>query len=442
MKHVLVLGAGLVARPYVQYMLDHDYQVTVASRTVSKAMQLIGDHPNGEARSFDITRQSRELKDLIKPVDLVVSLLPFTFHVQVARECLRTKVDMVTTSYVSDEMRMLDEQARRADIILLNECGVDPGQDHMSAMKIIHQAKASGGKVLSFTSFTGGLPAPDANTNPFGYKVSWSPRGVLLAGRNPAHFLKDGEVVHISGEELFNNCHMENVPELGDFEGYPNRDSLRYIDIYDLQGIQTMLRGTLRYPGWCKTMYNIRQLGLLEPEEEQLSEMSYAGFMCKLLDLSLETNLRKEVATYLKLPDDDAVLDRLDWLGLFSDQAIPIDRGAPIDVMVNLFEDKLQYAAGERDMIVMQHQFTIQHKDNTQEHIRSTLIDYGIPDGDSSMSRTVALPAAIASNLILQGEIQFKGVQIPIKPEFYNPILDELDELGIHFKEEYSKPGK
>jgi saccharopine dehydrogenase-like NADP-dependent oxidoreductase len=249
-------------------------------------------------------------------------------------------------------------------------------------------------------------------------------------------------VVHISGEELFNNCHMENVPELGDFEGYPNRDSLRYIDIYDLQGIQTMLRGTLRYPGWCKTMYNIRQLGLLEPEEEQLSEMSYAGFMCKLLDLSLETNLRKEVATYLKLPDDDAVLDRLDWLGLFSDQAIPIDRGAPIDVMVNLFEDKLQYAAGERDMIVMQHQFTIQHKDNTQEHIRSTLIDYGIPDGDSSMSRTVALPAAIASNLILQGEIQFKGVQIPIKPEFYNPILDELDELGIHFKEEYSKPGK
>lgn len=439
MKHVLVLGAGLVARPYVQYMLDHDYLVTVASRTVSKAMQLIGDHPNGEAKAFDITRQSKELKELIKPVNLVVSLLPYTFHVQVARECLRYKVDMVTTSYVSDEMRSLDEQARHAEVILLNECGVDPGQDHMSAMKIIHQAKAAGGKVVSFTSFTGGLPAPDANTNPFGYKLSWSPRGVLLAGRNSAQFLKEGKIVEIPSEEIFNSCHVEQIPELGDFEGYPNRNSLQYIDIYGLQGIKTMLRGTLRFPGWCKTMYNMGQLGLFELDEQKLSNLTYADFMHDYLNLPTGSNLKEQVAKRLNLPHDDEVIERYEWLGLFSDHTIPLDRGAPLDVLVSLFEEKLQYSPGERDMIVMQHKFTIKHQDNSQEHISSTLIDYGIPNGDSSMSRTVALPAAIASHLILTGEVQLKGVQIPIVPKIYEPVLEELATMGLQFKEESTR---
>ena len=401
MKHVLVLGAGLVARPYVDYMLNNEYHVTVASRTVSKAMNLIGDHPNGEAKAFDISRQAQNLKDLVKPADLVISLLPYTFHGQVARECLRHKVNMVTTSYVSDEMRTLDGQAKNADIIILNECGVDPGQDHMSAMKIIHKAQAEGGKIVEFTSFTGGLPAPDANTNPFGYKLSWSPRGVLLAGRNSALFLKDGKEVEIPGEELFNNCHVEPVPELGDFEGYPNRDSLQYIDIYGLKGIKTMLRGTLRYPGWCKTMYNIRQLGLLELDEEQLHDMSYGRFLRRYLKLSPGSDVKKEVAQRLNLPEDDPVIERYEWLGLFGNADIPFDRGAPIDVLVSLFKEKLQYTAGERDMIVMQHHFTIEHSDHSREYVRSTLIDYGIPNGDSSMSRTVALPAAIASHMIL-----------------------------------------
>ncbi len=439
MKHVLVLGAGLVARPYVQYMLDHNYQVTVASRTVSKAMNLVGDHPNGEARAFDISRQSKDLRDLVKPVDLVVSLLPYTFHVQVARECLQNKVNMVTTSYVSDKMRNLDEQAKRADIIILNECGVDPGQDHMSAMRIIHKAQAEGAKIVEFTSFTGGLPAPDANTNPFGYKLSWSPRGVLLAGRNSAQFRKDGKEVQIPGEELFNNCHIESVPELGEFEGYPNRDSLQYIDIYGLKGIQTMLRGTLRYPGWCKTMYNIRKLGLLELDEQPLHDLTYGQFLRKYLKLSAGSDLKKEVAARLTLPTDDAVIKRYEWLGLFGDKDIPSDWGAPIDVLVTLFQEKLQYAPGERDMIVMQHQFTIEHKDNTREQVSSTLIDYGIPNGDSSMSRTVALPAAIASHMILTREIQLKGVQIPIVPELYEPILKELETFDIRFKEESTK---
>ncbi len=439
MKHVLVLGAGLVARPYVEYMLEHEYQVTVASRTVSKAERLIGDHPNGTARAFDIKQQSNELPNLVKPADLVVSLLPYIFHVQVAKECIRHKTDMVTASYASEEMRALDSKARKAGIILLNECGVDPGQDHMSAMKIIHKAQSSGGQIISFTSFCGGLPAPDANTNPFGYKLSWSPRGVLMAGRNSALFLKDGKEVLIPGEELFTHCHKETIPGLGDFEGYPNRDSLQYIDIYGLKGVKTMLRGTLRYPGWCETMYAISKLGLLDLTEQPLQGETYDNFMRKLIGVSSSKNVMLETANYLKLPVEGDLLSKLRWLGLFEDRPIPLEKGAAIDVVTSLFEEKLQYGAGERDMLIMQHKFFIELPDGKHENVRSTLIDYGIPHGDSSMSRTVALPVAIASHLILKGEIQLKGVQIPILPELYEPILSELTQLGITFEEETTK---
>ncbi|MFX1562483.1 MAG: saccharopine dehydrogenase C-terminal domain-containing protein [Promethearchaeota archaeon] len=439
MKHVLVLGAGLVAKPYIRYMLEHEYQVTVASRTVSKAEQLIGDHPNGIARAFDIKHQTEELSNLVKSSDLAVSLLPYTFHVQVAKECIRHRTNMVTTSYVSDEMRVLDAEARKSGIILLNECGVDPGQDHMSAMKIIHGAQASGGRIISFTSFCGGLPAPDANTNPFGYKLSWSPRGVLMAGRNSAHFLKNGKEVLIPGEELFTHCHKETIPGLGDFEGYPNRDSLQYIDLYGLKGVKTMLRGTLRYPGWCETMYAISKLGLLDLTEQPLQGMSYDNFMRKQIDVSSKKNVMLETANYLKLPVEGPLLSKLRWLGLFDDRQIPIEKGAAIDVLTSLFKEKLQYRPGERDMLIMQHNFEIEFSGGKREHTRSTLIDYGIPNGDSSMSRTVALPAAIASHLILEGEIQLKGVQIPILPELYKPILRELSELGIRFEEETTR---
>ncbi len=200
-----------------------------------------------------------------------------------------------------------------------------------------------------------------------------------------------------------------------------------------------MLRGTLRYPGWCKTMYNIGRLGLLELDEQPLTNLTYVEFVRRNLNLSSGGDLKQLVANYLELPVDDAVIDKLEWLGLFNDQPIAIEWGAPIDVMVALFEEKLQYSAGERDMIVMQHQFIIEHKDNTQEQVRSTLIDYGIPNGDSSMSRTVALPAAIASHLILTGAVQLKGVQIPIVPELYEPIIQELETMNIRFKEESTK---
>jgi saccharopine dehydrogenase (NADP+, L-glutamate forming) len=436
MKHVLVLGAGLVARPYVQYMLKHGYQVTVASRTVGKAKQLIANDPNGTALAFDIDSHGKELPDLVKSVNLTVSLLPYTYHPQVAEACIRNRVDMVTTSYVSDAMRALDAKAKKAGIILLNECGVDPGQDHMSAMQIIQKAQASGGHIVELTSYCGGLPAPGANNNPFGYKVSWSPRGVLLAGRNPARFLKDGKEVQIPAEELFKHCEDVVVPGVGTFKGYPNRDSLQYLELYGITGAKMMRRGTLRYPGWCETMYAMGRLGLLDIADQRLSGITYATFMRNLLRAGPTEDLKQKTANLLKMKAEDRVVSRLEWLGLFSDNPIPLAKGSPLDVVCALFEAKLKYAPGERDMLIMQHNFTIHWDDGRMEQVRSTLVDYGIPNGDSSMSRTVALPAAIASRLILEGQIKLKGVQIPIHPELYKPILTELAELGIRFKEE------
>jgi len=436
MKHVLVLGAGLVARPYIQYMLKHGYHVTVASRTVAKAKQLLANNPNGKALAFDIDSQGKELSSLVKSANLVVSLLPASYHPQVAEACVRNRVNMVTTSYVSDAMRALDAQAKKAAIILLNECGVDPGQDHMSAMRIIHEAQGSGGRIVEFTSWCGGLPAPDANNNPFGYKVSWSPRGVLVAGRNPARFLQDGKEVLIPAEELFKHCEDIAVPGVGTFKGYPNRDSLQYLDLYGIKGAKTMLRGTLRYPGWCETMYAMGRLGLLDITDQRLAGISYANFMRRLLGAGPTEDLKQKTAGLLKMKAEDRVISRLEWLGLFSDNPIPLAKGSPLDVLCALFEAKLKYAPGERDMLIMQHKFTIHWDDGRMERVRSTLVDYGIPNGDSSMSRTVALPAAIASRLILEGQVKLKGVQIPIHPELYKPILTELAQLGIRFKEE------
>ena len=436
MKHVVCFGAGLVARPYIDYLLRKGFHVTVASRTISKAEKMIAGHKNGTAVAFDIQKQPERLAGLIKQADLATSLLPYTFHVQIAEECIRQKKHMATTSYVSDAMQALDAKARKAGIVLLNECGVDPGLDHMSAMKIIHEVQAAGGKITSFTSFCGGLPAPDSNTNPFGYKLSWSPRGVLLAGTNSAKFIKDGKEVLIPSEELFNSYHEEEVPGLGRFEGYPNRDSTPYIEIYGVKNTETMIRGTYRYPGWCTTIYDFGRLGLLDLTERDFKGKTYDGFVRELVKAQSGTDTKAAVAKFLKRDESHNVLERYEWLGLFEDRAIPLERSTALDVVCTLFEEKLQYAPGERDMLVLQHMFEIEYAGGRREKMRSTLIDYGIPHGDTSMSRTVAYPVAIASRLVLEDVITLTGVQIPIVPEIYEPILAEVAGFDIRFKEE------
>jgi saccharopine dehydrogenase (NADP+, L-glutamate forming)/spermidine synthase len=433
MKKVLCLGAGLVARPYIQYLSDSGFHVIVASRTISKAERLIEGCKNAEAVPFNIAKDDELLEELTKKVDLVCSLLPYTFHVKAAKVAIRHKTHFCTTSYISDEMKALEDDANKAGILLLNECGVDPGIDHMSAMKIIDDVHNNDGKITSFTSFTGGLPAPDANNNPYGYKLSWSPRGVLLAGRNDAQFRRDGKEVKIPGSELFNNCELMEVPDMGTFEGYPNRDSLSYIDIYSIPETETMLRGTFRNVGWCGTLDKIADLGLLDIEERSLDGMTYTALMRELTSTN-DSDVKSAVAKACSIDPDDQIIKRLEWLGLFEEKQIPSGINTILDAFCNLFEEKLQYAPGERDMIVMHHEFIAEYPDKKQR-ITSTLIDYGIPNGDSSMSRTVALPVAIASKMILDRKITLTGVHRPIIPEIYEPILEELETLNIKMDE-------
>ena len=433
MKKILCLGAGLVARPYVQYLSDNGFHVIVASRTISKAEHLIEGCNNAEAVAFNIVKDDNLLEELTEKVDLVCSLLPYTFHVKAAKVAIKHKKPFCTTSYISDEMKALEDDAKNAGVLLLNECGVDPGIDHMSAMKIIDNVHNNNGKISSFTSFTGGLPAPDANNNPYGYKLSWSPRGVLLAGRNDAQFRRDGKEVKIPGPELFENCELMDVPGIGTFEGYPNRDSLSYIDIYNIPETKTMLRGTFRNVGWCGTLDKIADLGLLDIEERSLDGMTYANLMRELMS-STEADVKAAVAKVCNIKLNDPIISRLEWLGLFEEKQIPSGTKTILDALCNLFEEKLQYAPSERDMIVMHHEFIAEYPDK-KKRITSTLIDYGIPNGDSSMSRTVALPVAIASKMILDGKINLTGVHRPIIPEIYEPILKELKSLDIKMDE-------
>lgn len=434
MKKVLCLGAGLVARPFIHYLSEHGFHVVVASRTKNKAEKLIKGCKNVEAIAFNIATDNSLLEELTAKVDLVCSLLPYTFHVKAAKVAIKHKKTFCTTSYISDEMKALEEDAKKAGVLLLNECGVDPGIDHMSAMQIIDHVHSNNGKIVSFTSFTGGLPAPDSNNNPYGYKLSWSPRGVLLAGRNNAHFLRDGKEVKILGPDLFQSCEPMEVPGMGTFEGYPNRDSMSYINIYNIPETKTMLRGTYRNTGWCETLDKIADLGLLDIEERSFVGITYADLM-KELSFAGNSDLKEAVADFCKIDKDSDVISRFEWLGLFDEKEIEPKINTRLDALCALFEEKLNYVPGERDMIIMHHEFIAEYPDKKQK-ITSTLIDYGIPNGDSSMSRTVALPVAIASRMILEGRINLTGVYRPIIPEIYEPILEELSVLGISLEEQ------
>jgi saccharopine dehydrogenase-like NADP-dependent oxidoreductase len=436
MKNVLVLGAGLVARPLVEYLLDQpEVHVTVASRTVSKASALVGDHPDGRAVSFDIARDSDALGPLVAQADLAISLLPYIYHVQVAEQCVHHGCHLVTTSYVKDAMRALDAQAKEAGVILLNEIGLDPGIDHMSAMQIIDRVHDGGGEVSAFRSYCGGLPAPDANDNPLGYKFSWSPRGVVLAGRNDAQYLEHGHVVEVPNARLFATHFVLDVPGLGDLEAYPNRDSLPYIDIYGIPETDTMYRGTLRNLGWCDVLQKLNTLGYFDLENHpDLPGMTFRQATAALIGKKDTTDLEAELAAALNVAPNSGVMMAIGWLGLLTDEPVS-DKTTYLDVLADQMLVKMPYQKGERDMVVLVHDFIAQYPDR-KEHITSTMIDYGVPHGETAMARTVGLPAAIATALILQGEIQLTGVHIPVLPEIYEPVLEKLAEMGIVMTEQ------
>ncbi len=441
MKKVLVLGAGLVSRPHVRYLLDvPDFEVTVASRTVRKAKALVNDHPQGKAVALDV-KDELALEDLIRETDLAVSMLPYVYHPKVAALCVKHKKHMVTTSYVKEEMHALDGLAREAGVILLNEIGVDPGIDHMSAMKVIHDVERKGGKIVSFMSWCGGLPAPEANDNPFGYKFSWSPKGVLLAGKNRAQFQRGGKIVEIEGGTLFDHYWPVYINGLGEFEGYPNRDSMPYARTYGIQPTDWMFRGTLRNLGWCATLKHMAEMGLMDETTLVPLPATFREFTAAILDVSPDTDFPQYLAEEWGMCHDSKPITDLAWLGLFSDDPLPEGKETPIDILAARMEARMAYRAGERDMLVMQHEFVAEYP-NRREALTATMIDFGIPHGDTSMSRTVGLPAAIAVRMILHGEFPgLTGVHVPVIPEIYEPVLAELAELGIALVEKVEEIG-
>jgi len=305
----------------------------------------------------------------------------------------------------------------------------------MSAMKIIHDVQKAGGKVVSFMSYCGGLPAPEANDNPLGYKFSWSPKGVVMAGRNDARYLKDGKEVLIPGPELFGSRWPLKVADGYEFEAYPNRNSLPYIETYGLKGVGTMLRGTLRNPGWCATLKAIADLGVLRDDSVKtgIAGLSPAGWLRGYVPGS--GALRNDTAAKLGLQGADPILERFAWLGLFDEKPIGLEQGSNLDILAKQMLDRMAFKPRERDMVVLHHEFLAEYPAKPVERIFSTLIAFGEPGGDSSMARTVSLPAAIGARMILQGELKLTGVQIPVVPEIYEPVLVELAALGIECKE-------
>jgi len=435
MKKVLVLGAGLVSKPGVTYLLKQkDIFVTVASRTVSKAENLVEGFSNGKAIQLNV-QDEENLAELIKNNDIIVSLLPWVHHQKVANLCITHEKHMATTSYVSEGMKELHDKAVKKNLLFLNEIGVDPGIDHMSAMKIIDDVYDNGGKVVHFYSYCGGLPAPKDNDNPYGYKFSWSPKGVVLASRNSAKFLENGKLVEIEGKDLFLNYRLEEIEGLGKYEVYPNRDSMPYKDLYNLKDAQTVMRGTYRNIGWCDTLKKMVDLGLIDENPVQgLKGITFRKMMADLINEKDSSDVLRKVAEKLGLETDSAVIKRLEWLGLFSEEQVP-DFDNKLDILSYLLEKKLIFKDDEKDMIILQHKFTVENADKTKDLITSTLIDYGEALKESSMARTVSLPLAIGVRFMAEGKFNLTGVQIPITKEIYEPVLKELETLNIKMDE-------
>lgn len=435
MSRVLLLGAGLVAAPLVDELLARPgLDLTVAALNVERARTLVAPalHAGHGGRALALDVEDREtLGRLVSEADAVVSLLPAHLHPRVAEQCVARGVSLVTTSYVSDAMRALDEPARSRGVLLLNECGLDPGIDHMMAAEAIRRLEREGLRVTSFVSYCGGLPAPDSAGNPLRYKLSWSPRGVLVAARSPVRFLRDGRVVEHPDPYLPGGPDRVEVAGIGELEGYPNRDSLPYRELYGLDDARDVFRGTLRYPGWCETMAALLRLGLLDVDEHAGLGPSY----CDLLDRNLPPgpgSVRARVARFLEIPEGHPVLDHLGWLGFLSQQPLPDDRAAPLDVLTHVFEEKLGYEEGERDLVVLEHRFVARAPETgAGRRLVERLVAYGEAGDDSAMARTVGLPAALACGLVLDGRVAATGVRIPVAPEIARPVLAALADRGI-----------
>lgn len=444
MKNILVLGAGRSASSLIDYLLTeskiNDWHVRVGDYSLELAGEKCPNSDNSSAFQFDILDEAQR-KEEIGRADIVISMLPAKFHPVVAKICVEYGINMITASYVSDEMKALDEAAVEKNILILNECGLDPGIDHMSAMKVIDKIREEGHELTAFESFTGGLLAPDADDdNPWEYKFTWNPRNVVLAGQGTVKFIQEGTYKYIPYHKLFRRTEQVHVPGYGYFEGYANRDSLKYLDVYGLREIKTIYRGTFRRPGFCRTWDIFVQLGATDDsfEMEGVKNMSHREFINSFLSYNPYDSVELKLAHYMNLELEGPEMHRLKWVGMFDSTPIGLDKGTPAQILEHILKKKWTLKKGDKDMIVMWHKFEYLDKGEPKE-IHSTLVATGDDDIHTAMSKTVGLPVGIAAKMILNGKIKSKGVKIPIEKDVYNPILDELSELGFELSEKQIK---
>lgn len=442
---ILLLGSGFVAKPCLDILANSKsgFKITVASRTLSKAKNLIGDLKNAKPVSLDVNDQ-KALDDEVSKVDLVISLIPYTYHAQVIKSAIRFKKNVVTTSYVSPAMLELEGDVKRAGIVVMNEIGLDPGIDHLYAVKTIEEVHAAGGKISSFLSYCGGLPAPENSDNPMGYKFSWSSRGVLLALRNSARFYEDGKVKEIEGTQLMKSAKPYFIYPGYAFVAYPNRDSTPYKERYRIEEAQTIIRGTLRYQGFPEFVRVLSDIGFLDdsPNSDLSPEkggLPWKEAFAKLLGASSSSDKDLEWAissktTFTNTEEKDRVLAGLRWLGLFSSNPI-VPRGNALDTLCATLEEKMQYEEGERDFVMLQHKFEVELKDGRRETRTSTLVENGDPKGFTAMARLVGVPCAVAVELVFDGTISQPGIHAPVTPELATPLLNALKKYGIELVE-------
>jgi saccharopine dehydrogenase (NADP+, L-glutamate forming) len=438
MKKVLILGAGLVVKPMVEYLLENGISLMIASPMKERAGEMINGNPLGSSLDWSMD-DPLTLDKLVAEYDITVSLLPYKYHSDVALVCLRHGKPLVTTSYVQLAMFALDEAVKSKGILFLNEIGLDPGIDHMSAMKVIDHIHNKGGKIEEFYSLCGALPAPESADNPLKYKFSWSPKGVILASRNSALYLKKSRKIFIEPQDLFKDRFSYDFPGIGELEVYPNRDSISYMDIYGIPETKTMYRGTFRYKGWCETLDVMKSLNMLEDTVKDYQGMTYAGFLAERGGVE-NKDLKKTIAGKLGIPEISDAITSLEFLGFFTEEKLRYKATSPFEITSDRMIKEMLLSADERDMVILQHIFLASYPDGKKEVIKSSMLDFGSAATNTSIARTVALPAAIAVKMILEKKIDLAGVHRPVMPQIYIPVLNELKTLGIEMKEEYGLP--
>jgi len=441
MRKILVIGAGRSASSLIKYLLEktnsENFQVIVADVSVKLAKEKIQNHPNAKAIALNVfNEQEREIA--IKNASIVISMLPHDLHMLVAKDCLKIGRSLVTASYISKEMKALHQDVVNKGLVFMNEVGLDPGIDHMSAIRVIDRIRDKGGKMLLFESFTGGLIAPESDDNLWNYKFTWNPRNVVLSGQGgAAKFIQEGKYKYIPYQKLFRRTEILNVEDAGKFEGLANRDSLKYRSIYGLDNILTLYRGTIRRVGFSRAWNIFVQLGMTDDSYvmEDTENMSYRDFTNSFLAYNPNDSVEIKLRSYLKIDQDDLLWEKLLELELFSaSKKVAIKNATPAQVLQKILMDKWSLKPDDKDMIIMYHKFGYEIN-GEHKQIDSSMVVKGDDQTYTAMAKTVGLPVAIATLNILNGTIKTPGVQLPISKEVYTPILKELENYGIIFKE-------